>query len=817
MLSRSRVLDLTDGGAALCGQILGDLGADVVLVEPPGGAASRGESPFWRDRPGPDNSLAFWSVQRGKRSLVLDLASEAGRAELRALAARADVLVEAQPVGSLTALGLGHEALARANPRLITVSVSPFGQSGPKAHWAATDLTLTASSMAALITGDEDRAPLACSVPQAFLNAGADAAIGALVALHERERSGRGQHVDVSVQVSVMAITQSLVLSHGWGDQQIARIGGGVRTGEIRLRFVYACKDGHVNFTFLFGGAIGPCTARMFAWLHEEGFADAALRDKNWIGYGGLLASGAEPLSELARATDAIAAFVRGRTKAELYAGAFARRVLLVPLSDSADLAASPQLAARNYWTPLAHADLEEAVRYAGPFAKLSATPIRYRRPPPRLNEHAAELRAELAASPPEPAPASGGANAGAHSEARPFSELRVLDLSWAYAGPAIGRILADYGASVVRVESATRIDALRSGQPFKDGVGGFERSANYSNANVGKLGLGLDFKQPGAPEVLRRLVRWADVVIENFSPKVMASLGLDYARVRELNPGVIMLSTCLNGQTGPEARLAGYGTMGASLAGFGSLVGWPDRAPSAPFMAYSDYIAPRFSTAALLAALDHRRRTGEGQHIDVSQAESSMHLLGVALLDYQVNGRVMRARGNDAGFAPSGVYRCAGDDNWLALAAPDEPSWRALCGEIDTAIGADARFATPALRIANRRALDARIEAWSAPREAAASEAALQARGVPAHRVATSADCFSDPQLAARGHFVWLDHPQLGAVALESSRLRFSRTPHSAAWPGPLLGQHNSEVLSELLGMSGDEIAQLAAGGALE
>ncbi len=806
MLSHLRVLDLTDGGAGLCGQMLGDLGADVILLEPPGGVASRAQGPFAGDVPDREQSLAFWAVHRGKRSLALDLASEAGRRELRALAAAADVLVESQPVDWLTSLGLGHEALAAQNPGLVTVSISAFGQSGPKARWAATDLTATAASMALYLTGDEDRAPLVCSVPQAFLNAGADAALGALIALRERAQSGRGQHVDVSAQASMMMTTQSMVLSHGWSDRQLRRSGGGLRVGERRIRFVYPCKDGYVNFTFLFGNAIGPLTARFFAWLHEEGFADDELRDRDWPRFGvQLLGDSRSP--ELERATAAIEAFTRAHTKAELYAGATARRLLLVPLSDAADLGRSAQLAAREYWTPVVHPG-REPVRYPGPFAKLSATPIRYRRPPPRLGEHAAELRGEGSRRRP-PRPASG-------PSAAPLAALKVLDLSWVYAGPAIGRMLADFGATVVKVECARPLDALREGLPFKDGIGGFERSANYANANVGKLGLGLNLKRPGALDVVRRLVRWADVVVENFTPRVLPKLGLAYPQLRELNPRVILLSTCVNGQTGPEAELAGYGTMGAALAGFGFLVGWPDRPPSAPFLAYSDYVSPRFSTAALLAALEHRDRTGEGQAIDVSQAESAIHMLGVAMLDYQVNGRVQRARGNDVDFAPSGVYPCAGADRWIALAAPDDARFAALAALVGPALR-DPRFATAAARLAERRALDAALAAWTAARERDELEAELQRAGVPAHRVSTSADLFADPQLAARGHFVVRDHPELGPVPLESARIRLSRSAASAAWPGPTLGQHNHQVLSELLGMGEAEIAQLAVDGALE
>jgi len=817
MLSRIRVLDLTDGGAGLCGQVLADLGADVLLVEPPGGAPSRARGPFRADLSDPNESLAFWSVHRGKRSLVLDLAARVDRERLRAFASRADLLIEAHAPGALAALGLGHAELARVNPRLITVSITPFGQSGPKAHWAATDLTVTAASMALYLTGDEDRPPVACSVPQAFLNAGAEAAVGALIALHERERSGEGQQLDVSTQASMMMTTQSMVLSHGWNDAQIRRVAGGVRIGEVRLRFVYACKDGYVNFTFLFGSAVGPCTARMFAWLHEEGFVDAATRDKDWVRYGELLASGTEPLSELARVTAALEAFTRSKTKAELYAGAFTRRVLVVPLSDALDLAASSQLAARNYWTPLQRSASEAPALFAGPFAKLSATPIRYERPPPRLDEHGDALRAEadlLAAAPAETKPR---ASARVEIPARPFEGLKVLDFSWAYAGPAIGRYLADYGATVVRVESQTRIDALRPGQPFKDGVPGFERSGNYSNINVGKLGLGLNLKAPGARDVARRLARWADVVIENFSPGVMTALGLDYASLSAEQPALVMLSTCLMGASGPEARLAGYGTMGAALAGFGYLTGWPDRAPSAPFLAYSDYTAPKLASAALLAALDHRRRTGQGQHIDVSQAEAAMHLLGVALLEAQLNGRAPKARGNALHYAPSGVYPCAGEDRWLALAAPDDASWRALADVLAGELASDVRFTNAEQRVARRAALDAAISARTAPREVAELEAALQAAGVPAHRVSTSADVLADAQLAAREHLVWREHPQLGTVPLESSRLRFSRSAHSTAWPGPLLGQHNFEVLADLLGMNDEEIARLAESGALE
>ncbi len=810
MLSPYRVIDLTDGGAALCGQILADLGADVVLVEPPGGVASRRRAPFYKDEPGPERSLHFWATHRNKRSLALDLESEPGRTELLAQLERADVLVEDRPPGWLAERGLAPERLRERNPGLVVVSITPFGQHGPKARWSATDVVVCAASGQLWLCGDEDRPPLTSSAPQGFLNAGAEAAVGAMLALTARERDGLGQHVDVSAQTAMMMTTQSLILARGWNDQELSRFGGGLRLGPLRLRFVYPCKDGFVSFTFLFGPAIGPATARMFRWLFEEGFADESLRDKDWENFAGHVLGGREPISELERATAAIEAFARAHTKDELFRGAFERRVLIVPMSDIADLFRFDQLNAREFWTPVEHAELGASVRYPGPMLKLSETPIRYRRRPPLVGEHAAELRAESRPTQPP--------RQRADSATGPLAGLKVLDLSWVYAGPAITRYLADYGATVVRVESQSKVDALRAGQPFKDSVPGFERSGNYSNANVGKLGLGLNMTVPAARELVLRLVDWADVLVENFSPRAMKAWGMDYPALRARKPELVMLSSCLCGQTGPRAPLAGYGTMGAALAGFGFLTGWPDRRPVGPFLAYTDYLSPRFATAALLAALDHRRRTGQGQYLDCSQAESCIHLLGVAALDYEANGRILRARGNARpDYAPSGVYPCAGEERWIALAAPDDARFRALAGALEPAWRVDPRFATAEARLAHAAELDAAIAAETPAHAVEDLEARLQAAGVPAHRVAASADCLSDPQLAAREHFVWLDHPECGKVPLETSRMRFSRTPATAAWPGPTLGQHNDVVLRELLGLDDDSIGDLVASGALE
>jgi benzylsuccinate CoA-transferase BbsF subunit len=399
-----------------------------------------------------------------------------------------------------------------------------------------------------------------------------------------------------------------------------------------------------------------------------------------------------------------------------------------------------------------------------------------------------------------------------------PLDGVRVLDFMWVMAGPASTRYLADYGATVVRIESATRIDTARTLQPFKDAVSGPERSGLVMNLNAGKLSLCLNLDHPGARPVVERLVRWADIITESFSPRGMKGFGLDYESVTKMNPSVIMLSSCLNGQYGPHASLAGFGTMGAQLAGFGELAGWPDRGPAGPFGAYTDYVAPKFTVVAVLAALEYRRRTGKGQHIDLSQAEASQQFLGPALLDYTVNGRVATRAGNSSPeYCPHGVFPCAGNDRWIAIACTVQAQFVALSGVASKGWAADERYATLAARMANREALEATIGEWTAGCERDDLESALIAAGVPAHRVSTAMDAFNDPHLAALGHFPTVQHAEVGEVPVEASRIRLSRTPAQPPAPAPMIGEHNEQVLAGILGMSEEEIIEVVASGALE
>lgn len=787
MLSPYRVLDLTDDRGQLAGAILAWLGAEVIAVEPPGGSPSRRRGPFAGGEADPERSLPHWALNRGKRSVVLDLAGSAvDRDELRRLAAGADALIESGAPGELAALGLGPDDLAAVNPALVYCSISPFGQDGPKHAWKATDLTVWAAAGPMSLCGDADRAPLQTGVPQAFLHASAEAATGVLAALLERASSGLGQHVDVSAQQCAAQATQSGILAAPNGATVIQRGAGRIKVGILDVQLLWPCQDGHVSITYLFGTAIGPATARLMHWLWEEGVCDEAMRDKDWVAYGELLFTGAEPISEFERAKALVGEFCATRTKAELLQGAMDRRLLIAPVLMIDDVVHSPQFEARDYWVDT------DGIRYPGPFARLSATPLVPPSAPPRVGQHTVAVRAEPPRTPAAPAPAG-------PSTRRPLEGVKILDLMWVMAGPSTMRVLTDLGATVVRVESATKVETARTLQPFKDDVNALETSSLFANMNAGKYGITLDLSNPASRDVVFDLVRWADVVGESFSPKAMRAWGLGYEVLREVNPSIVMLSSCLFGQTGPYSGFAGYGTMAAAMSGFFGITGWPDRAPCGPFGAYTDYISPRFSTATLLAALDHRRRTGQGQYIDFAQAEAAMHALGPALLDYTVNGHVWERAGNDdRHHHPHGVYRTAGDDRWVALACTDDAERAALAGLTG---GLDVEA----------------IERWTAGRTADEAAEALQAAGVPAHAVQNSGEAAADPQLLHRRHFRLLPHPALGEIHVEGPRFVLSRTPATVSTPGPTMGQHTEQVLKEILGYDEDRFVDLLVSGVLE
>ena len=400
MLSPYRVLDLTTERGLLCGQMLADLGADVIKVEPPGGSPARSIGPFYRDAPHPDRSLYWWAYNSNKRSITLDIEREAGRDPLRRLVEGADFLIESHNPGYLLQHKLGFADLAKINPAIIYVSITPFGQDGPKASYADSDLIIMAAGGPLILAGDADRPPVRLSIPQAYLHASADAAVAALAAHHERVRSGLGQHIDVAAVQSVSMATQSNILGAALGAVEPRRMSGGVKMGPIEIPLVWPALDGYVAMTFLFGSALGVFTAKLMHFICDQGFCDEATRDKDWIAYGEQLFSGAEPLSEFDRVKELVRNFTRSRTKDELLQLAVERGFLITPVTTVEEVVESPQFASRDYFQNVAHPELGESFRYPGPFAKFSATPIEYRRRPPTVGEHNSEIyRDELGLS----------------------------------------------------------------------------------------------------------------------------------------------------------------------------------------------------------------------------------------------------------------------------------------------------------------------------------------------------------------------------------------------------------------------------------
>jgi crotonobetainyl-CoA:carnitine CoA-transferase CaiB-like acyl-CoA transferase len=611
--------------------------------------------------------------------------------------------------------------------------------------------------------------------------------------------------------VSVALATQFEILAAPMKALGCVRCAGGTQFGKIRIPMVWRAFDGYVSFLFLFGSALGVFSRRFMEYLCEIGGCDEAVRDKDWLAYGVLLDSGEEPIEEWNRVVGLIEDFTKQHTKAELLALALERGFLFAPAATMEDLATNPHFEDRHFFEPVEHPEHGRSFRYPGAFARMSADPIRAPRRAPRIGEHNDEIANE-------PVPVRAKGPTGSPSSDKPLAGVKILDLMWVMAGPVSTRMLADLGAEIIRIESPTRVDTGRTLNPMQGGEPDGDRSAVFGNCNAGKLGLALDLSQPVARDVVLDLVRWADVVTESFAPGTISKWNLGYEDLCRVKSDIIMLSSCLMGQTGPLSGLAGYGTMGAAVAGFHNVTGFPDRDPDGLFSAYTDFVSPRYAATAVLAALEHHRQTGVGGYIDLSQIEASIHFLAPSILDWTVNGREAERIGNaDRNFAPHGVFRAAGVDRWVAVACRSDEEWQALCGVVGRSdLAVDARFAKASDRMAHGTELEAAIEKWTSQRDASEIERTLQGAGIAAHQVQDSALCFADEQFQHRGHFVELPHPVTGTFMFEGPRALLSRTPARVERAAPTLGEHNQLVLSEVLGYDDDKITELVIAGAL-
>lgn len=392
----------------------------------------------------------------------------------------------------------------------------------------------------------------------------------------------------------------------------------------------------------------------------------------------------------------------------------------------------------------------------------------------------------------------------------RPLDGIRVTDFCWIGAGSYTTKILADMGADVVKVESAAHLDSLRKAPPFKDGVPGVNRSGYFADRNSSKRSFTIDMKHPDARDWMLHLVATSDLVTSNFTPGVMERFGLGYADLKEVKPNIIYVTMSMQGQSGPESSYLGYGLTIGAVTGLQYLSGMPGREPVGTGTNYPDHIPNPCHTAfAILAALRHRRRTGEGQEIEVAQTEPTIAVLGAAMTASWSGGPEPEPQGNGGPVAPHGVYPVAGEDRWIAIAVSDDEAWAGLTEVLgDLGEGLEAK----AGRMAQREALDAEITGRTSGRDGEGLMAALQARGVAAGLVRTAADIVEDdPQLKDRGHWVRMAQPEVGEMLYNAPPWRFSRSPSGLRGPAPLLGQHTVEIAAEDLGLSAREIGARA------
>jgi len=807
MLSPYRVLDLTDEKGLLCGKILADLGADVIKVEKPGGDLARRMAPFYHDEEGPDRSLFWLALNTNKKSVTLDIETAEGQASFKKLVTGSDLVIESFHPGYMERLDLGYSALERINPGIIMVSITPFGQEGPYRDYKTADIAAWAMGGAMHACGDINGPPVQISHhSQAYLHGGAQAAAGAMLALYYRNQTGIGQRVDVSIQES-MARTISMEMGL-WDITHLMRSRGAALEVEFQLPRIWPCKDGYVFFRYTAGPMAKRLTLPFAKWMDSVGAADDFFKSLDWqeMRVDTVTQETLDRLRDLTGST-----FMRF-TSAELYKAALENDITLYPMATTKDILDSEQLAARGYWTGLEHPELDVTITYPGAFMHASETPPQLRRRAPSIGEHNREVFGEKADS----SPVSDQKNGV--SLINLLDGVRVVDLTHLIAGPLITKSMADYGAEVIKIESETKVDGLRTLQASEDGEVDLDCGPIFVQVNGGKLSLTLNLSKPEGIEVLLKLVAKSDVVVDNFAGGTMKKMGIGYEVLKQVKPDIIMLSSCMMGQTGPYATHPGFGGPLTALTGINYITGWPDK-PPIWIGAYTDFIAPMYGLLAIAGALDYRRRTGKGQYLDLSQYEAGIQFISPLILDYVVNGRIANRMGNRSGSAaPHGVYPCRGEDRWCAIAVNSEEEWKGFCHLIgQPALEKDPRFATLSARKINEDELDTLIERWTTERDAEEIMAMMQDAGLRAGVVQSIQDVMDrDPQLKHRNFFVQVDHSKIGNYKAHGNPYLFLKSSCEVR-RAPLLGEHNEYVLRSVLELSDDEISELIINGVIE
>ncbi|MQA00775.1 MAG: hypothetical protein GEU80_15875 [Dehalococcoidia bacterium] len=793
-----RVLDLTGRLGQYCGRLLASLGADVIRVEPPGGGVPRRAHPLADGLPEADASLDFWFHNLRKRSVVADLDTDDGRALVARLAAGADILLESETPGVMAARGLDYATLAKANPALIYASITPFGQTGPYARFAASDITLMAVGGQMWLCGYPDAPPARLAGQQAYMQAGLHASYATLIALRHRDLTSQGQHIDLSTQDCIATAMETAM--QFWDLRRELR----VRTGAERRSpgaGPYPCADGVVQW-------MAPATANgwanLCAWLREEG-VEGDYDGPEW----------SEPTYRVAHLEEFDRWFipwVMTKAKSELAAGARRHHLTIGPVRNVDEILADDHIEARGYWTAVESPDGRVRSRAPGVPLIMSETPLRAGGRAPCLGEHTEEVADE-----PPREPVARIAEDRRSNPEDALDGVRVVDFSWFGAGPMGTMVLADHGAEVIRIESEYRLDGLRRAGPKRDGETGPNHSGYYNNHNSSKLSVRLNMNTPGGRALVGRLIKTADVVIDNLNTGVMQKWGLGYEELRALKPDLIVVNMPMMGLTGPRKDEIGFGATLTGICGLNALTGFPNQMPVGVGTNFPDYSCnPYHAMSAVLAALHYRERTGLGQHIELSQVESTLQLLGPAFLEYTVTGQLPERQGNlDPLAAPHGAYRAAGpptsageDDRWIAFGCFTDAHWQALTEEMGSpAWAAEERFATLEGRRAQQKHLDGLVGEWVRTQDAYELMQRLQGRGIPSGVVQDAGDTLDrDPQLRAREHFQLLHHPEAGEAWYDAPPVKLSRTPGRLHAPAPCLGQHNDYIFRDVLGLGDSE-----------
>jgi len=798
------VIEIGNLAAAYCGRLLADLGAEVIKVEPPGGDSARRVPPLWPED-GPEAcSIAFVYANASKRSVVLDLASATGRAALRRLAAGADVLVESFAPGELDALGLGYRHLSPEHSALIMTSITGFGQDGPYRDHAWNDAVAFAMSGLMATSGPAGFPPMRLPGSLVYYIGGIQAAAGTAMALLEQEITRTGVHIDISMQEALTSIS-TLTGVAKFLEDGVKETRGEPLHAAGSPSGLYPCRDGLIALSIGRPHMWAPL-ARWIAEVtgHTE-VLDPIFNDR---------------YQRIANA-DLVQMWVSDLTSRFTMDEAFhqgqARGLVMAPLNTCASLLDHRQLAARRYFIEIEHAG--RRVRCAGAPYALGLTPWAIAGPVPAAGQHTEEVLAEVIArdaAGDEPASRPSRSNGPAAMEMPNLAKMRFLEISVGGAVPWLCKHLSWHGAEIIRIEMKAHPDALRSYVSPTAPEKGVQpnRSPWHPEWHSGKDHVGINLETPGGQRLFAELVSISDAVLTNLGPGATQRLGLTYPRLRSFNPSIILLQNTAFGVTGPYARYKAWGMQTEAIAGLTHLSRHADSRPVMARMVLPDWMASLYGIVALMAALRERRRTGQGQFIDISMLELTVATIGDLLLQYAVLGRELPPLSNaPTPASPCACYPCQGQDRWCVIAAYTDADWAKFRSAMGTPLWTDdPKFATQESRLRHHDELDRHIVEWTRQRDAYEAMQKVQAAGVPAGVVQDVEGLLRDPHLKHRHLFVLYDHQFKGPVLGGGLAIRLRDPVRGALRAGRAVGQDNERVFGEVLGLCPSDVDRLYA-----